>query len=1237
MAEGINKINLRFLICSPSADIIPVTSEKVELPDLELSTGSDKLEGHLMQKGKNYLWKVSLQNVHYIKKVYSPNVVNIDLHIKNADNSETQLSKQQLEDIFLSKQVEVFCNGDQKLSIGNDFYVQTLEPVYTKTDLYVKVSICSPDFQMTIENACRMFTAKKMSTIVDETRTSFWLPYQPKKNPSCNCDKMQHMKKADKEHVFPYLVQYNESFYDFLRRTTNRWGEFLYYEGGQLNIGYDNDAEPTEVTDYNTRTYCAIQAEMLGPGHKLHAQAVADKNLLDNPLEKDGYDVVKNEMTAIADPDGGQDKYIINKLSSLWTKGSKLMDWLIDTGVNDIVSWTKAKKRVSDNNGKYNGKYFSGDNMNKYPEHYSDDKKSFNMYSEINPILNEDRYNEILNMELKAGQNAMKIDFNTKYPDLKLGQIIKVAGEKYLVIELRGYMPDAESVNYEAICLAIATETHKEKGTDDKEIEVSYTGFFPPYLETGHIRPSGVQHATVIDVDDPARGNRVRVKFEWQGKDDGTPWLLFAQNAATKSAGVHGRHYMKEAVLVDFINGNVERPYVVGAVSQKVPTPLKTGSIAMMSPAGQGMRVSDGTGAGMTAFVASLTPGLKTLQGYFPGAAILGKIITADKYKELSPRFEGSTEICDYYGIYSIKGCTDSRSVSIKSPWGDVTVNAFTGITISAPNGDVKIVGKNVTIEAGNNLKLTSGTNIKQKFISSYGKDTSALMISQDIAKRAAKKVMELGLSVVDLKLVRNIVEVGFKPQEGTLELKSNRFLKLSAGGAEAGFPDELYANPKKKAQEALEKSGVLKMAPAMVALIEKIGPCVDALIEKYKEQYKECIAKKYAYSSNWVYLCQLTNIEENGQWPQFCADWRTVIKKKMWTPGTKSITLDDLGFIEDQTSHTDASKINNYCRQRFRNDCFFKSDENVNKYILGQRKKYKDAMLKTANELLESIQKLLKTEFNKGDIHSVLTARFGFLTRYVPDDYIGTFEKAFTKDNTRQMYLHQFMYGDDNNIADGRSRLNDQALRSHAFVAHKIAYKRLIAVNLMDEWGFTMKPINRGIVNGQIGAIEVAAVPAKPQTEAELTGPQWELYLESIGVTDLKLIKKETDFTMAPVEKAWDNFKCLKSGWEYFSYGSASKGKILIGNGQTYTLGSQISPIEARYNKRTLNPADVLDNADQVIDNFFTPIRNALRAIDAPVDLNQLGYVVLDAPADQDDQNPQQGVEPHHVEEVEQ
>ena len=44
---------------------------------------------------------------------------------------------------------------------------------------------------------------------------------------------------------------------------------------------------------------------------------------------------------------------------------------------------------------------------------------------------------------------------------------------------------------------------------------------------------------------------------------------------------------------------------------------------------------------------------------------------------------------------------------------GDVSIDAFSGITLSAPNGNVKIVGKNVSIEAGNNIEITSGNNIQ--------------------------------------------------------------------------------------------------------------------------------------------------------------------------------------------------------------------------------------------------------------------------------------------------------------------------------------------------------------------------------------------------------------------------------------------------------------------------------------------------------------------------------------------
>ena len=61
--------------------------------------------------------------------------------------------------------------------------------------------------------------------------------------------------KAEKEHIFPYLVQYNESFYDMLARTTNRWGEFMYYEDGNLQIGYDADSEVKTVQKFYKIAY----------------------------------------------------------------------------------------------------------------------------------------------------------------------------------------------------------------------------------------------------------------------------------------------------------------------------------------------------------------------------------------------------------------------------------------------------------------------------------------------------------------------------------------------------------------------------------------------------------------------------------------------------------------------------------------------------------------------------------------------------------------------------------------------------------------------------------------------------------------------------------------------------------------------------------------------------------------------------------------------------------------------
>ena len=84
---------------------------------------------------------------------------------------------------------------------------------------------------------------KKLNSIInDGTKSQF------NKNP-------RYLYYNDKEFIQPYLVQYNESFFDFLVRVSNRCGEFLYYEDGYFNIGWEkktkkdkDDKEQDDIT-----------------------------------------------------------------------------------------------------------------------------------------------------------------------------------------------------------------------------------------------------------------------------------------------------------------------------------------------------------------------------------------------------------------------------------------------------------------------------------------------------------------------------------------------------------------------------------------------------------------------------------------------------------------------------------------------------------------------------------------------------------------------------------------------------------------------------------------------------------------------------------------------------------------------------------------------------------------------------------------------------------------------------
>ena len=72
---------------------------------------------------------------------------------------------------------------------------------------------------------------------------------------------MQHLiylsagDSSKKEFIQPYLVQYNESFYDFMARTANRCGELLFFDEGRLVLGMPENKKAVKIAHYASVTY----------------------------------------------------------------------------------------------------------------------------------------------------------------------------------------------------------------------------------------------------------------------------------------------------------------------------------------------------------------------------------------------------------------------------------------------------------------------------------------------------------------------------------------------------------------------------------------------------------------------------------------------------------------------------------------------------------------------------------------------------------------------------------------------------------------------------------------------------------------------------------------------------------------------------------------------------------------------------------------------------------------------
>ena len=333
--------------------------------------------------------------------------------------------------------------------------------------------------------------------------------------------------------------------------------------------------------------------------------------------------------------------------------------------------------------------------------------------------------------------------------------------------------------------------------------------------------------------------------------DMATPWVRVVTPMATPGGGTFFRPRVGDEVLVNFENDNVERPYVMGSVFSKnnltpdekmyrqrgVELQGKDVSMAMMSPNGHHITFTDPPGG--TNFLTHLvSPGLG-LWGTIVGAPFTNLLPSA---KDLT----GGIHIGDRYGLYEIDMKSHKRAIEINSPYGTVSINAFSGITINAPNGDINIKGKNITLEAGNKINIKSGMNIEDP---NFGEpEGTKYKIGKAMTDVFAEYLPE-GItdyffsSVVDLSYIRHVMEVFVRPVDGTLKLKSKRYLMLEAGKGNATIRRDRYASKvaeKKESQEEFFKT--------MLACVKFINEKVDGFYNTYETLWTDGHKKRIAY-----------------------------------------------------------------------------------------------------------------------------------------------------------------------------------------------------------------------------------------------------------------------------------------------------------------------------------------------------------------------------------------------------
>lgn len=609
-------------------------------------------------------------------------------------------------------------------------------------------------------------------------------------------------------------------------------------------------------------------------------------------------------------------------------------------------------------------------------------------------------FKEIGKAQLNVSGNQYRLTFDNGQMNLKLGDLVSCGGidngGRFVVVDVHSVYEKEDVADNPKIVNRMEVTVVPEISKDfaiplpvDDGIKScgSLRGSSHPYTssKSNDAPVFSIRTATVHDSLDPYRMNQVKVTYEGDTYPS-AEWVKVLTPFASKGNGVSCKLVEGDKVLVCTINrttneGTKKESFVVGSFYEgkdnTPPNGQRKFSTIIRSKNGQYIGFEESND--IFDFLGGFLPdGIKKLIE----TIFLSKKETWDT-NEGSKTYNalGGIEMSDTYGLFTIAGSSSKRKITISSPFGTVGIDAAMGITISAPNGDIKIVGKNIDIEAGNNLTLKSGTNID----SSYVQNSFWKTVGSNLGNSISNSISDL----FDFPALRFVAELLIKPIAGTLKVHSGRNLLLEANGTDAHFPDHTFPIQNHKETLMPTEKDISILADRIKKWIGCFKTYKTQIVSKYKtfaeqrQSLRKCITDDFIIKNGTEPNTLINNWLLNEQ--DFTAD----LAKQDVSVGNQAKEAE-----KEYTDLVDSVKeLKNYLNDFWNTEAYLKSNFVTENDLF----KFTDDSTYTNERMFNAYVKILRQGANTNEMKC-------FLTQYDNDSVLEG--KLFTNLNTQKTNL---------------------------------------------------------------------------------------------------------------------------------------------------------------------------------------------------------------------------------------